>query len=64
MSSKTSREEIINQQWEICIELSLRQIYYKLMLKIEKYFVTKLKIIIEKTNTKNFILDFLWGVAS
>ena len=26
MSSKTSREEIINQQWEICIELSLRQI--------------------------------------
>ena len=25
MSSKTSREEIINQQWEVCIELSLRQ---------------------------------------
>ena len=26
MSSKTSREEIINQQWEVCIELSLRHI--------------------------------------
>ena len=29
MSSKTSREEIINQQWEICIELSLRQVNVK-----------------------------------